>query len=136
MDIENKLRHVRNLVKGIVLDDHATYIQEIIDDVALESQFFTRLRESTFKALPDHARQFLHALSRRLTGRYNRARDPGKGKKKSKTCFGAGALDEQIAAILAASRGKDLLKPVKVRWQHARKRWRDAAFEELTTVLL
>jgi IS605 OrfB family transposase len=135
VDIENKLRHVRNLVKGIVLDLHAGDLQDLVDGTTLGRAFTTTLRESTFKALPDHAAQFLHSLSRRLTSRYNQVNSSRKGKKKSKTRFGAGALDEQIASILAASRGRDIAKRGKARWQHARKRWRDAKLDELGEAL-
>jgi transposase len=131
VNIENKLRHVRNLVKGIVLDLHAGDLQDLVNSTILGRSFLTRLREGTFKALPDHAKQFLHSLSRRLTGRYNQVH----GSRKGKTSFGAGALDEQIAAILAASRGRNIGKRGKAKWQHARKRWRDAKVDELGTAL-
>ena len=52
VDIGNKLRHVRNLVKSIVLDEHGAYIEDLVDDITLERSFITRLRETTFKALP------------------------------------------------------------------------------------
>jgi IS605 OrfB family transposase len=135
VDIENKLRHVRNLVRGIVLEEHCEYIKDLVDDVILERQFFTRLRETTFKALPDHAGQFIHSLSRRLTSRYNRVHGSRKGKKKSTTSFGSSPLDEQIATILAASRGKTIGKRGEVKWQRARKEWRDGAIKELPAAI-
>jgi IS605 OrfB family transposase len=130
--IENSFRHVRNLMKGIVIDQFAGALAGLARATRPSGSCLSKMQDDMMKDITGHAAKFLQVLSRRLTTRYKKVFLPGK---KPGGTFAAGSLDEQVNSILESRlatgcRGDDLQA-----WKKARKAWRDETLAGLSRAL-
>lgn len=126
--IENNLRHVRNIVRGIVIERFAGELDGLARATRPSSPFLAKMEKDTFVSVAVHAKTLLEVLSRRLTTRYKKAFLQGKKP-------GAGSLDEQIESILGSFLDAGSRRDELNAWNKARKNWRDEKLAGLSRAL-
>jgi len=130
--IENNLRHVRNLVKGIVIERFAGALGGLARATRPSGSRLAKMQADTMEDIAGHAAKFLQLLSRRLTTRYKKVFLPVK---KPGARPGAGSLDEQVNSILESRLPTGCSGDGLKAWKKARKAWRDETLAGLSRAL-